>query len=125
MKKILIVDDEKSIREIVSIALKERGFNNEIICAQNGVEGLELTKKHHPSVIITDLKMPGMLGEEMIRMIKRDPEITPKPKIIAISGERFREEVARAAGCEVFLTKPFSLFILIKEVERLLLKSNA
>ncbi len=69
-KKILIVEDEKSLREPLSKALKKEGF--EVFEAENGEEGLDVAKKEHPNLILTDIVMPKMDGLSMLKELRKD-----------------------------------------------------
>ena len=67
-KKILVVDDEKKIRELLEIRLVSEGY--EVILGQNGEEGVELAGKHLPDAIIMDVMMPRMDGADAVRLIQ-------------------------------------------------------
>ena len=119
MKKILVIDDEDEIRKITVKFLKKNG-GYEIFQAANGREGINMFESHHPDIVVTDLKMPGMRGEEVVRHIRKS---NAKTKVIAVSGEPYLEPVVKAAGCDVFLKKPFHLLQLQEAVEKLLKKN--
>lgn len=119
--KILVIDDNEMFRLMVITFLRKIG-DYQLLEARDGKEGLEVFRKENPQLIITDLKLSKRLskmpGEEVIRIIKR---AWPKMKIIAMSGDHEREGVAKAAGCDEFLKKPFEL-LQFKEAVELLLK---
>lgn len=73
---------------------------------------------HRPDIVIIDLHLSGARGEDVTRFMKRDPKT--KTKVICLSGEPQLEKVAKAAGCDEFLVKPFHLLKLQEVVERLL-----
>jgi len=81
MKDILVIDDEDSIRKVLSIALQEKGYN--IFEATNGREGLEVFKQKRPEIVITDVKMPEMSGLEVTREIKK---INDDVDVIIVTG---------------------------------------
>jgi len=114
--KILVIDDEDQIRKI-TVKFLEKNGGYEIFQAANGTEGIKMFESHHPDIVITDLNMPGIRGEEVVRYIKKSKT---KTKVIAVSGEPYLEPVVKAAGCDIFLTKPFHLLQLQETVERLL-----
>ena len=116
MKKVLVVDDEKEIRTMVAILLRKWG--HQVLEAEDGMEGFKASEEHNPDLVITDLIMPKMRGEELIRQLKK----TRRIKIIVISGIDKLEPVARAAGCDDFIQKPFDIFLLKEKVARLLAK---
>lgn len=108
--KILVIDDEYVVRETVVDALKFLGFSN-IFEADSGEAGIEMIKEHHPDLVITDLTMPGgMRGEQVLSWIKNQHKPAfPNIKAMAYSGDgqATTETVARAAGADGFLAKPF------------------
>jgi len=117
--KILVIDDEDEMRKI-TVKFLEKNGNYEIFQAANGREGIKMFESHHPDIVITDLNMPGIRGEEVVRHIRNK---TTKTKVIAVSGEPYLETVVKAAGCDVFLKKPFHLLKLQEAVEKLLKKN--
>ena len=104
MNKILIVDDEKKMRHILQIMLEQKGYRTEQ--AANGEEALELIKKYHYAMVITDLKMPVMDGMTLIREIKK---IDPDYPVIVLTAYGSIESAAEAMdeGALYYITKPF------------------
>jgi two-component system, OmpR family, phosphate regulon response regulator PhoB len=119
MKKVLIVDDCREIRQLVRTTLDFGEFS---VCeASNGEKAVEMARKHHPDLIIMDIVMPGEIdGIEATRQIKNSPE-TADCQVIILTGSRTdrRKESAAAGACDVF-TKPFSPLDLISKVEQIL-----
>jgi DNA-binding NtrC family response regulator len=115
--KILIVDDEKAIRESVSLVLSEEGYETEI--ASNGNEALEFLNEQDYDVLITDLKMPGMDG---IELIKKSMKICPQTSVIIITAHASVESAIEALriGAFDYILKPFDFDDLILKVQRLL-----
>ena len=115
--KILIVDDEKAIRESVSLVLSEEGYKTEI--ALNGSEALDLLGEQDYDVLITDLKMPGMDG---IELIKKSLKICPQTSVIIITAHASVESAIEALriGAFDYILKPFDFDDLILKVQRLL-----
>ncbi|MFZ0320163.1 MAG: response regulator [Candidatus Sulfotelmatobacter sp.] len=91
----LVVDDSMLIRYTVCRSLEERGFTVE--SATNGLEALQILKRVHPDVIVTDMQMPKMSGGELITALKKDPETSRIP-IIIVAGRAsgFDEKEKRA-----------------------------
>src|SRR3989338_4313297 len=116
-KKILIVDDDESLRKSIAITLRVKGY--EIWEAGDGIEGLELTQQRRPDLIICDVFMPGMNGFMMVESIKADAALT-HIKIIMMTS------AAQAAGAwksepdVVYLDTGFSLPVLIETVSKVL-----
>jgi len=67
-KTILVVDDEEDIRDVLDISLSDIGY--EVFTAENGEEALNIVGKEMPSIVLTDIKMPGMDGIELLQKIK-------------------------------------------------------
>ena len=116
MARILIVEDDTMVRQLLRIVLRQQG--HEIIEAQNGHEGLQQYQAQLPDVVITDIQMPKMDGLEMIQEIQRE---VPDAIIIAISGgPRSSLDAAEALGVRETFMKPFSLIMLRNTVDSLL-----
>ncbi len=120
MKKILIVDDQKEVRELVEITLRADGYK--IFQAKNGRDAIETVKAHKPDLVIMDIMMPGELdGLEATRILKRNPD-NHSIKIIMLTakGQSTDLEEGFAAGADGYFTKPFSPLDLIKKVEEII-----
>lgn len=107
----LVVDDERDIREAVAEVLKDEGYA--VVDATDGAEALRQLRAHHPAVVLLDLMMPGMNGWEFCAARKGDPELSSIP-VIVISA------LGRVSGIEAtaFLQKPFELDALVETVRR-------
>jgi DNA-binding NtrC family response regulator len=105
-KKILVVDDEKMIRDMLEKALTREGY--EVICAESAEEALEALKKTTAQVMFLDLKLPGMNGLDLCREIR---ELYPMSIAYAITGyaSLFELSDCRRAGFEGYFTKPVDL----------------
>lgn len=118
MKKILIVDDEASLRMLVAATLEDEGFA--LYEAEDGVSGLEVAQKHLPDLIILDMMMPGITGLEVCQQLKSNLGTSGiKILLLTAKGQRKDREAAWEAGADFFLTKPFSpgkLLNLVKEI---------
>lgn len=117
-KKILIADDEMGLRLLVSATLGTLGY--EILEAKDGAEAWELTERHVPDLVLLDLNMPEMNGFEVCRRIKGSGHLARIPVVMLTAQLPPNQEAAKAAGVDVFLTKPFSPLELLDLVERLL-----
>lgn len=115
--KILTVDDSKTVRIIVKKSFK--GFDCEIIEAQNGVEGLAMAAKTTPDIILLDITMPVMDGVEMLTKLKSDPSLKAIP-VIMLTAEAGRENVMKIAkiGVRDYIVKPFKEEVLVDKVSR-------
>jgi CheY-like chemotaxis protein len=111
MISVLVVDDERDVREVVAEVLEEEGY--EVLGARDGAEGLVQLRAHHPALVLLDLMMPGMNGWEFCAARSREPELRAIP-IVVISA------LGRVSGLDVaaFLQKPFDLKALVSAVRR-------
>ena len=120
MKKILIVDDQLEVRELVEVTMRVGDY--QILKAKSGEEAIEIVKAEKPDLIILDIMMPGgMDGLEATRILKNDPE-TKDCKIIMLTakGQEIDREKGIEAGADDYFIKPFSPLELIKKVEEFL-----
>jgi two-component system, response regulator, stage 0 sporulation protein F len=106
MARILVVDDEESIRSLLQAILQRR--HQEVIVAASGEEALEAFRRHAPDVTILDLKMPGMNGLQVLRHIRAIAPVAPVI-ILTGAGTDAAEQEAQTYGITAFLTKQFSL----------------
>jgi DNA-binding NtrC family response regulator len=114
-KSILVVDDELSMRALVTEALREGGYSN-IREAENGIQALETFRKEACDLVISDLKMPGMSGLELLSQIK---ELNPSTPVIIMTGYPTIDITVSSMkeGALDFLTKPFSIKNLLFKVD--------
>ena len=121
MKRILIVDDEESIRFLYKEELEEDGFEGEL--AENGKEALEKLPLFKPDLITLDIKMPVKGGVEVLEAIKDRKE---KPDIIVITGWDSEQvyKQCKERGVSEYINKPISLELLERSVKKLLKNRN-
>ncbi|WP_448382625.1 ATP-binding response regulator [Desulfosoma sp.] len=105
MRRILVVDDEESTRDLLSLTLQSDGY--EVVCAEDGFCALELCHTHPPDIVVTDIKMPGMDGIELLRRLKH---LNPDMEVIMITGHGQMELAIQALQLEAsdFINKPIS-----------------
>ncbi len=115
-KKIVIIEDEPDILEVLSYNLKREGF--EVFSATNGTEGLALVSKEIPDLILLDLMLPGMDGIEICSTIKNAPP-TKNALIIMVTakGEESDIVLGLGVGADDYITKPFSPKELVARVK--------
>jgi two-component system phosphate regulon response regulator PhoB len=118
MKKILIVDDQIEVRELVQVTLEIGDY--QILSAENGQQAIDIAQAEHPDIILMDIMMPGseVDGLEACRRLKADTA-TNDITIVMLSakGQESDIDVGRAAGADDYFTKPFSPIALIEKVE--------
>jgi len=103
--KILLVDDEEGIRKVLSITLSDAGYR--VFVAENGREALRIFKTESPPIVMTDIKMPGMDGIELLKNIKRE---NPDTEVIMITGHGDMDLAIESLKHEAtdFITKPIN-----------------
>ena len=117
MHKLLIADDEPSLRLLVAATLASEDY--EIIEAGDGAEALALAKAERPNLALLDVQMPIMDGLEVCRQIKSDPDLSATAVVMLTSAAQPSErEAGFAAGANEYLTKPFSPIQLLKVIEQ-------
>ena len=117
--KILLVDDEPDILEIVGYNLSNEGY--QVITAENGSEGVKKAKKELPQLIILDVMMPEMDGIEACEIIRKNPDL--KNTIITFltaRGEDYSQVAGFDAGADDYITKPIKPKVLVSKVKALL-----
>ncbi len=119
MRKILLVEDHKLNREMLSRRLELRGY--EVIAAENGRVGVDMASEHQPDLVIMDLSLPVLDGWEATRLLKSS-ERTEHIPVLALTANMVEENRERALsiGCDAFDTKPVEIVRLISTIERLL-----
>ncbi|MFC1821551.1 response regulator [Thermodesulfobacteriota bacterium] len=103
MKKILVIDDEKPTLNMFQLFLSAYGYD--VLTAENGTRGLEIFLKESPAIVITDIKMPGMDGFDVLRQIK---EIDPRAEVIVVTGHGDMDLALEALNLNAtdFINKP-------------------
>jgi len=112
-KRILVVDDQEDLRGVLRDLLIGSGYS--VIEAADGEAGVAKAKSDRPDLILMDIQMPVIDGYEATRRIKMDPALKSIP-IVAVSSFAMKgdEEKARAAGCDHYVTKPYSPMQLLR-----------
>lgn len=121
MKKILIVDDEQNVRQLLSKVLKKEGFETYTAC--NGQEGLELLQTTGIDIIISDIRMPGMDGIEFLHRVKA---VDHGIGFILITAFATTETAIDAlkSGAQDYVTKPFDISEIVAAVRKLVIAGN-
>jgi DNA-binding response OmpR family regulator len=120
MAKILVIDDEPGIRDLLDTLLSRKGYD--VILADSGQKGLEVFHRARPDAIVLDLKMPGMDGLSVLQQVRR---LNPTQSVIILTGAGLEaEQQVRALGVTEFIEKAFSLHQLGDSLKRLLPTSH-
>jgi two-component system cell cycle response regulator DivK len=118
-KRILVVEDQEDLRDVLRTLLVGSGY--EMLEATNGEAGVAKARSDRPDLILMDIQMPVLNGYEATQQIKADPELASTP-IVAVSSFAMKgdEEKARAAGCDHYVTKPYSPVQLLRIIRAFL-----
>lgn len=118
MKKyILVCDDDAGIMDVASIILEEKGY--EVSTATRGEEVITSVAKRIPDLILLDLWMPGITGDKITQKLKGE-DATKTIPIIIFSANKDTEIIAKKAGANAFISKPFDISDLENMVENIL-----
>lgn len=123
MKRILVAEDEDVLRMLIVDTLTDEGYD--IVEASDGVEAFETYQKQKFDLLLLDYMMPGMTGIDVIKKV-RGASVNNQVKIMILTAKTQQqdEEIAKEAGADFFLTKPFSTVKLIQYVEDILDEKN-
>ncbi|MGN6367172.1 MAG: response regulator [Phycisphaerae bacterium] len=114
-KKVLVVDDERDLVELIGMNLQRNGY--EVVSAHDGGTGLELARKQKPDIMILDVMMPGMSGRDVTMALKQDPDTATIP-ILMLTAKTEETDiiVGLSMGADDYVTKPFSMKVLMARV---------
>jgi len=119
MKKILAVDDEEDILELIQYNLEKEGF--EVLCAATGEEALVKAGTQYPDLILLDLMLPGLDGFQVCRTLKSDSKTQEIPIImLTAKGEESDVVAGLEMGADDYITKPFSPNVLVARIRAIL-----
>jgi two-component system, cell cycle response regulator DivK len=121
MSRILVIEDQEDLRGILRDLLTGSGY--EVVEAADGNDGVAKAQTVRPDLILMDIQLPGLDGYEATRQIKANQQLASTP-IIAVSSFAMKgdEEKARAAGCDHYVTKPYSPIQLLRIIRGFLSK---
>ena len=122
MAKILVIDDEPGIRNLLDTLLTRKGFH--VVVADSGQKGLEIVRRQQFDVVVLDLKMPGVDGLTVLQHVRN---LYPAQPVIILTGAGTpeTEEQVRALGASEFVEKAFSLHLLGDAIKRQLVHTNS
>jgi two-component system cell cycle response regulator DivK len=118
-KRILVIEDQEDNRQIVRDLVTASGYD--LLEATTGEDGIEAAAREKPDLILMDIQLPGIDGYEVTRRIKANPQLNKIPIIAvtsyALSGD---DRKAFAAGCDGYVTKPYSPRLLLAKIREYL-----
>lgn len=117
-KKVLVVEDDDSIRRIIEFCLSKRNFD--VVTAADGLDGLSKARSINPDIIILDLMLPKMPGEEVCKQIRKDKQLGRVPVImVTAKGSDADKVIGKVIGANHYIVKPFRVEELLENINRL------
>jgi DNA-binding response OmpR family regulator len=118
-KRIVIVEDERDMADLVATRLRREGYEVEV--ANDGIEGLTLIRSKPPDLVLLDIMLPGMPGTEIAAKLRDDPRTVAVPIImLTAKSEESDIVVGLRFGADDYVTKPFSMSVLVARIDALL-----
>ena len=115
-KKILVVDDEPDLLNVTSFRLKKTGY--EAFGCMNGQEALNLARQKMPDLIVMDIYLPDIDGDEVAKILKKDEKFKHIPIILISATTKTLEERAKECGADGYFLKPFDLGELVAMIKK-------
>ncbi len=123
MAKILVIDDETQLIEMVQMRLEAAGY--EVVTASDGQEGLDKAKSIEPDLILCDVMMPKMDGYKVCGLLKNDSRYSKIPLILFTArAQQDDQDVGDEVGADAYITKPFEPPVLLAKIKELLEQSS-
>jgi len=116
-KTILICDDDEGILDMLEIVLEGNGYKT--VPVQNSLNLYEMIEREHPDLLLLDLWMPVLSGDQVLKSLRKNPQTQELP-VIVISASRDGKQIASAAGATDFMSKPFDLEFLLDKIRQYL-----
>ncbi|MDA7951111.1 MAG: response regulator [Pirellulaceae bacterium] len=117
--KILVIEDEEAIQELIRYNLSKEGYT--VVVANNGEEGIRLAKQEAPGLILLDLMLPGIDGLEVCKSLKQEIQTAHIPVVmLTAKGEESDIVIGLEMGADDYVTKPFSPRVLLARIKRII-----
>jgi DNA-binding response OmpR family regulator len=123
-KTILVIEDDDIVAQTIEHCLRRENFR--VILGQSGIEGLQLTRRHQPNLVVLDIIMPGMDGLTVCRQMRQDPIIAETP-VLMLTAKTSDEDKVKGflAGADDYLSKPFNVDEFILRVRAILRRTES
>lgn len=105
-KKVLVVDDQQIIADVMDAYLKQCG-GAQLLYAENGQQAIQIAREKTPDLVFLDIMMPGIDGYKVCRYLKQDPQTCSIPVIFLSAGQDRAQALGKEAGGDGFVSKPF------------------
>ncbi len=119
VKKIVVVDDEREMTQLLKIELESEGYN--VSACHDGAAGLDLIRQNKPDLVMLDVMMPKMDGYEVLKILKKDP-LTNNIPIIMLTAKGLEDEIQKGLDLDAddYISKPFHSGLLLKRIKSIL-----
>lgn len=117
VKKVMVCDDDRGILDLIELIMEEAGFS--VVSEINSLNAISRIEKEKPDLLILDIWMPVLSGDQVLKSIKNSTSIVNLP-VIMYSASTEGESIAKVAGADDYIAKPFDLDELIDKVNRLI-----
>lgn len=119
MARVLVIEDEPDLQQVLDYNLRQAG--HEVLCASRGSEGLRLAREQRPDLVLLDLMLPDLSGNEVCKQLKRTAETEPIPvMMITARGEEIDRVLGFELGVDDYVVKPFSVRELLLRIQAVL-----
>jgi DNA-binding response OmpR family regulator len=115
-KRILVCDDDEGILDMLEIILETMGYH--IIPEKNSLNIYNVIEQQRPDLVLLDLWMPFLSGDQVLKTLRKNPE-TEKLPVIMLSASTDGEKIAAASGADAYIAKPFDMQLLVNNIQRL------
>lgn len=123
MKKVLIVEDERDLAELLAYNLEKEGY--QALVASTGIEGLEIARRELPDLMLLDLMLPGMMGTEVCSSLRHSEKTRGIPVLMLTArGDEIDRVVGFEMGADDYIVKPFSMRELMLRIRAILRRSG-
>lgn len=122
-KRIVLVEDEKDMAELVALRLKREGYTTEV--AHDGLAGIKLIRSSPPDLVLLDIMLPGLSGTEILQEMRKDPRLAAIPVVmLTAKAEDSDVVVGLQFGADDYITKPFNMSVLMARIAAILRRAS-
>ncbi|NJD37436.1 MAG: response regulator transcription factor [Geobacter sp.] len=123
MKKVLVVEDERDLAELLAYNLEKEGY--QVLLTGNGLEGLETARRELPDLVLLDLMLPGMMGTEVCSSLRHSEKTRAIPVLmLPARGDEIDRVVGFEMGADDYIVKPFSMRELMLRIRAIIRRSS-
>src|SRR6202453_1312039 len=124
MARVLVIEDEADLQQVLDYNLRQAG--HEVIAATRGQDGLRLAREHHPDLVLLDLMLPDVSGNEVCKSLKRSEATSQTPvMMITARGEEIDRVLGFELGADDYVVKPFSVRELVLRMQAVMRRAEA